>query len=116
VAEIFGDAIGDGFADVGIGIKSFADPALEDAFAPERLALDVAGFHTYAVNWRPDSVRFLVDGRQIRRIHQAPDYPLQLELGVFQFPDRPAGPDDPEIPELVVSHVRVRSSPDGEVS
>lgn len=110
VAEIFGDAVGGGFAEVGTGIKAFGDPALREAFATERVELDVADDHTYSVDWRSGSVRFLIDGREVRRVEQAPDYPLQLELGVFDFPDRPARAGDPETPELVVSRVRVRPS------
>jgi len=108
VAEIFGDEVRDGFAEVGLGIKAFADPALHQEFATERVTLDIATFHTYGVDWRPGSVRFTIDGRQVRRVDQSPDYPLQLELGVFDFPDRPARAGDPEVPALVVSHVRVR--------
>ena len=110
VAEIFGDTAGDGFADVGMGIKAFADPELREEFATERIKIEVAAFHTYGIDWRSGSVRFLIDGREVRRLQQAPDYPLQLELGVFDFPDRPARADDPEIPGLIVSHVSVQSS------
>ena len=47
----------------------------------------------------------------MRELAQAPDYPVQLMLGVFAFPDR--HPDravaEPS-PELVVSRVRVRDA------
>ena len=36
---------------------------------------------------------------------QAPDYPMQLILGVFDFPERRSA-DDPAVPELVVHRVR----------
>jgi hypothetical protein len=108
VAEIFGDAIRDGFADVGTGVRRFRDPALHDAFATVRVQIDVATFHTYGLDWRPGSVEFSIDGREIRRLDEAPAYPLQLFVGVFDFPGRPAGVDEPAIPELVVSHVRGR--------
>lgn len=107
VAEIFGDAVAGGFAEVGMGIKAFRDPGLREAFATERLELDVTAFHTYGVDWRPGSVAFRVDGREVRRLDQAPDYPLQLELGVFAFPARGGGPAEPAVPELIVSRVRV---------
>ena len=113
VAEIFGDTIRDGIAQVGMGIKAFRDPALREAFATERVALDVAAFHTYGVAWRPGSVMFTIDGREVRRLDQAPDYPLQLEIGVFDFPRRPARPGDPPVPELVVAHVRGRPATAG---
>jgi hypothetical protein len=108
VAEIFGDTIRDGTAAVGMGIKAFRDPALREAFATERMDLDVAAVHVYGVDWRPGSVAFRVDGRSVRRLEQAPDYPLQLELGVFDFPARAGGTTEPAVPELIVSRVRVQ--------
>jgi beta-glucanase (GH16 family) len=103
VAEVFGDAVGDGYAEVGMGVKCFRDPALTQEFATERLAIDVAEFHTYAVDWRPGSLAFSVDGSVVRRLNQAPDYPVQLMLGVFDFP---AKGGDVHVPELVVTHVK----------
>ena len=35
VAEIFGDAVGDGVAEVGIGVHRFRDPALVEEFSTE---------------------------------------------------------------------------------
>jgi hypothetical protein len=35
-------------------------------------------------------VDFLVDGDHVRTVEQAPDYPMQMMIGVFDFPDRPA--------------------------
>jgi hypothetical protein len=112
VAEIFGDAIREGVAQIGMGVHRFRDPALREEWSTEPVELDVAAFHTYAVDWRPGSVAFAIDGREVRRLEQAPDYPLQLMIAVFDFPARPAGPvvgvrsATPFVPELVVSHVR----------
>jgi hypothetical protein len=108
VAEIFGDAVRDGSADVGVGVKRFRDPALRQEFSTVRLRLDVAAFNTYAVEWRPDSLVFAVNGAVVRRIDQAPDYPVQLMIGVFDFPAKSIGDDDALVPELVVTHVRGR--------
>ena len=105
VAEIFGNAITDSSADVGMGIKAFRDPALAQDFRTETLALDVSQFHTYGVEWRPGSLAFDVDGELVRRLDQAPDYPVQLMIGVFDFPT-PLEDEDPPVPEMVVSHVR----------
>ena len=112
VMEVFGDAVRDGTADVGIGLHRFRDPALTEEFAAEPLPIDVAEFHTYAVDWRPGSLTFLVDGAPVRHVAQAPDYPVQLMIGVFDFPDKadPSAPDVP-VPELVVSHVLGRAGP-----
>ncbi len=109
VAEVFGDAVRDGSADVGIGLHQFRDPALVEEFSADPLAIDVAEFHTYGVDWQPGSLAFTVDGRVVRRIDQAPDYPVQLMIGVFDFPAK-AAPGDlaVPVPELVVSHVHGR--------
>lgn len=110
VAEIFGDALGDGTADVGMGVHQFRDPALREEFATERLAIDVSELHTYAVDWRAGSVAFAVDGEEVGRVQQAPDYPLQLMIGVFDFPAK-ARPGDDVVPEMVVTSVRGRPAP-----
>ncbi len=107
VAEIFGDAVREGTADVGIGVKKIGDPALVQEFAADPLPLDVAEFHTYGVDWTPGALAFTVDGEVVRRLDQAPDYPMQLMIGVFDFPAKAAATDgEVPVPELVVSHVR----------
>lgn len=108
VAEIFGDAVGDGVAQVGMGVHRFRDPTLREEFATEPLRIDVGDDHTYGVDWARDSLVFHVDGHVVRELTQAPDYPVQLMLGVFEFPDRhrELGPD-PTRPGLVVSRVQV---------
>ncbi|MGY1739968.1 MULTISPECIES: glycoside hydrolase family 16 protein [unclassified Blastococcus] len=109
VAEVFGDTVTGGTAAVGMGLHRFRDPGLTEDFAAVRLPLDVTADHTYAVDWRPGSLVFSVDGDVVRRVGQAPDYPVQLMLGVFDFPDRaPAGETAVPVPELVVSSVVVR--------
>jgi hypothetical protein len=108
VAEIFGDAIGDGSAAIGMGVHPFRDPALRDDFAAMALDIDVSQFHTYGVDWRPGAVALSVDDEVVRRVDQSPDYPMQLMLGVFDFPAKATDPSDPSIPELVVTHVRGR--------
>ena len=106
VMEIFGDAVRDGSADVGIGVKKLGDPKLTQEFSADPLPIDPAGFHTYAVDWRPGSLEFAVDGQIVKRCAQAPDYPVQLMIGVFDFPDRAADVPGPvPVPEMVVSHV-----------
>jgi hypothetical protein len=107
VAEVFGDGVGVGSAEVGIGLHGFRDPALTEQFSAKSLAIDPAQFHTYAVEWRPGFVIFTVDSDAVDQIAQAPDYPMQLMLGVFDFPERAASPTgEAPVPELVVSHVR----------
>jgi hypothetical protein len=106
VMEIFGDAVRDGSADVGIGVKKLGDPKLTQEFSADPLPIDPAEFHTYAVDWRPGSLEFAVDGEIVKRCAQAPDYQVQLMIGVFDFPDRAAEVPGPvPVPEMVVSHV-----------
>jgi hypothetical protein len=102
VMEIFGDAPDR----VGTGLHRFRDPALTEDFAADPLPIDVAEFHTYAVDWLPGSLTFTVDGAVVKRVAQSPDYPVQLMLAVFDFPEK-ADPADAEVPvpELIVSQV-----------
>ena len=67
---------------------------------------DVADDHRYAASWTPDGVDFLVDDVVVRRSAESPAYPLELILGVFDFPERAQPPDEvPATPELVVSRL-----------
>jgi hypothetical protein len=106
LVEVFGDTLEDGSAAVGSGIHRFRDPALTEEFSADRLPLDVARPHAYAVDWRPGAVDFSVDGRLIRTSGQAPDYPMQLIIGVFDFPDRARPGESESEPELIVRSVR----------
>ena len=50
VAEIFGDAVRPGPADVGMSLHRFRDPSLTEEFSADPLPLDVAVDHSYAVS------------------------------------------------------------------
>ncbi|WP_200940103.1 glycoside hydrolase family 16 protein [Aeromicrobium sp. Root495] len=105
VFEVFGDTVGDDGAAVGQGIHAFRDPGLTEAFDAPHHVLDVAEWHTYAVDWRDDRTVFLVDGVVTSIVHQSPTYPMQMILAVFDFPDR-AVPDEPaHEPRLLVDRV-----------
>jgi hypothetical protein len=107
VMEIFGDAVGPGTADVGMGLHAFRDPDLTEEFSADPLPIDVADEHTYGVDWRPGSLAFSVDGEVVKRVAQAPGYPVQLMLGVFDLPAKAhLVPGPVPVPELVVSRVR----------
>ena len=55
----------------------------------------------------PESVEIVVDEVLVRRIDQSPGYPMQLMIGVFDFPARdPSGVWADHVPELVVSSVK----------
>ncbi len=107
VMEVFGDTVVDGRAAVGQGIHKFRDPALREDFSAELRDIDLERPHTYAVDWRPGSIEFSIDGVTTRIADQAPDYPMFLFLGVFDFPDRP-GPAD-HVPHFRVSRVAYQS-------
>lgn len=107
VVEIFGRSVADGFAEVGTGVKAIRDPGLVQDFAAPAVEIDIAEFHTYAVEWQPAGpATFSVDDRVVRRAARTPAYPLQLMLAVFDFPEWTNGSDGDLVPKLVVDHVR----------
>jgi hypothetical protein len=111
IFEVFGETLetagGSPTAAVGMGVHPFRDPAITDDFEAPRVPLDVARFHVYAADWRPGRVDFLIDGEQVRTVPQAPAYPMQMMIAVFDFPEK-AGPSDgvDHVPELAVDYVR----------
>jgi hypothetical protein len=107
VMEVFGETVAaDGSAAVGMGTHPFRDPRMVEDFAAPRLALDMADFHTYAVDWRPDGAVFLVDGEPVRTVSVTPDYPMQTMLAVFDFPEKAVVGEPYREPELVIDHIR----------
>ena len=118
VAEIFGRDLRPGSAAVGMGVHPFGDPTVGDDFSAERLPIDVRATHTYGVRWEPGRVAFYVDRCLVRVVDQAPDYPMQLMLGIYDFagaqaPDAAAAPDAAGYPqrfvvERVLGHRPVR--------
>jgi hypothetical protein len=115
VFEVFGDALtadgGRPAAAVGMGVHPFRDPALTDEFAVASLAIDVADFHLYAADWRPGRVDFLVDGEHVRTVQQAPSYPMQMMIAVFDFPSRADAAPAGHVPLLAVDWVRATGAP-----
>ena len=116
IAEIFGRNMSEGRAAVGMGIHPFGDPSLKDQFAAEVLSIDATEFHVYTAEWTQDFVSFFVDGELIKTVWQSPSYPMQLMLGVYEFPAgefgttsgrrRRGGGDLPYPKEFVVDYVR----------
>ena len=107
IFEVFGDALENGgrpSAAVGMGVHPFRDPKLSDEFDAPRVAIDVREPHTYAAEWRPGRVDFLVDGEHVKTVEQAPDYAMQMMVAVFDFPTQD-GPAD-HVPVLAVDFVR----------
>jgi hypothetical protein len=113
IFEVFGDALdsegGAPSAAVGMGVHPFRDPAIADEFAAPRVAIDVAEPHVYAADWRPGRVDFLVDDRHMTSVEQAPAYPMQMMIAVFDFPEKAdASPAADHVPELAVDWVGAR--------
>ena len=106
VTEMFGDAVERGSAAVGTGLHAFRDPAVVEDFEAVRLPLDIAAFHTYALDWSAREATFLVDGAAAYHCAGPPTYPMQLMLAVFDFPERSVGDDADAVPELVVDSLR----------
>ena len=100
VFEVFGDAVDA----IGSGIHPFRDPALTDEFDAPRLDIDISEPHVYAADWREGRVEFLVDGQRVKSVEQAPAYPMQMIIGVFDFPEK-TGPRD-HVPLLAVDWVK----------
>jgi hypothetical protein len=69
--------------------------------APE-LDIDVSEHHVYAADWQPGRVDFSVDGEHVKTVHQAPAYPLQAMVAVFDFP---AKGGSEHVPLLAVDYV-----------
>jgi hypothetical protein len=107
VAEMFGDAVVPGETTaVGMGLHAFRDPSVKEDFQAVRLPIDVAEFHTYAVDWTGDRADFLVDGVEIRSCPRPPAYPMQLMIAVFDFPAKSNDTDEEQVPALIVDYVR----------
>jgi Glycosyl hydrolases family 16 len=107
VTEMFGDAVEPGAsAAVGLGLHPFRDPTIVEDFEAVRLPIDIAEFHTYAVDWTDDQVDFFVDGELIRGCARPPSYPMQMMIAVFDFPDRSTGDDADAVPQLIVDYMR----------
>ena len=80
-----------------------------EEFSAEPRPIDVGEPHVYAVAWQPGRVDYFLDGDRHRTVEQAPDYPMQLIIGVFHFPAWPVTLGSPaEVPELVVHRVSGR--------
>jgi beta-glucanase (GH16 family) len=87
VAELFGHAIGPDRAGVRIGVKAHDDPGLTTDMEEVELPIDATDWHTYAAEWTREEIRFLVDDRLVRTVAQRIDYPLQLMVDLFEFPE-----------------------------
>lgn len=86
VAELFGSAIGPSRSGVRIGVKAHNDPRLHNDMEEVALDLDAGAWHTYTAEWTAERIRFFVDDQLVRTVNQRIDYPLQLMVDLFEFP------------------------------
>jgi ribosomal protein S18 acetylase RimI-like enzyme len=87
VAELFGNAVGPRRSGVRIGVKAHHDPRLREDMDELSLELDASDWHAYAAEWDAEAVRFFVDDELVRTVEQRIDYPLQLMVDLFEFPE-----------------------------
>ncbi|WP_248146157.1 GNAT family N-acetyltransferase [Microbacterium aoyamense] len=85
IAEIFGSEIDADGGLVGVGVKPQNDPRLTTDFEKIRVDGDLTVMHDYAVEWMPGHLRFFIDGRWVKTVAQAIDYPVQFMLDVYEF-------------------------------
>jgi hypothetical protein len=108
LCEIFGRDVHPDRAAVGMGVHPFGDPDIVDDFSAETITIDVRHFHVYTADWTPTQVAFFVDGEHVRTVPQSPAYPMQLMLGIYEFPaaegQEPSPGSYPK--EFVVDYVR----------
>ena len=79
----------------------------EPTRSAEICVFDVSEFHVYAADWQPGRVDLFVDGQPTKTVHQAPDYPMQMMVAVFDFPDKAGAPAEPTpTPLFAVDYVR----------
>jgi beta-glucanase (GH16 family) len=96
VCEIFGRDMTETSARIGMGVRPWADPSLDDHFEEVALEIDAREPHWYAVTWTPDRVDFYVDERRVKTVEQAPDYPMQFMLSFYEFAEGPAPASPPD--------------------
>ena len=99
VAEIFGPRPGEPWT-VGVGVHPHRDPRIVDDFSVIEIPHDLADLHEYAVDWEPGRLAFSVDGHPVKPVDQSIDYPVQLMLSVFDFPDR-------AVPDSTIGYPRI---------
>lgn len=101
VFEIDADAISETTV-ARTGIKAHHDPRLATDMSEVTIPLDASTPHTWFVEWRSGETVIGCQNRTLRRIAQAPDYPLFLMVDLFEI-----GPRGGEYPKSATVH-RVR--------
>ena len=108
ICEIFGRDVRPDQAAVGMGAHPFGDPGIVDEFSRETVPIDGREFHVYAAEWTPEQVTFFIDDQPVKTVHQSPSYPMQLMLGMYEFPRDAGGRPTPTAypKQFIVDYVR----------
>jgi len=67
---------------IGLGLHPFRGLAVIEDFEAVRLPIDVAEFHTDAVDWMPERLDVLIDGNVIRGCLGPAQSPTQMMIAV----------------------------------
>jgi hypothetical protein len=108
ICEVFGRDVRPSSAAVGMGVHPFGDPVITEEFAAEAFAIDAREFHVYAAEWTPEHVAFFVDDQPVKTVEQAPRYPMQFMLGIYEFPDtgQSSVPTQPYPKQFIIDYFR----------
>ena len=104
IMEIFGREVNSHGALVGVGIKKHHDPRVVEDFSKVSVHVDVCDWHTYSVEWGPDSIAFYMDDICLKVANQSIKYPMQLMLNIYEFDRKSASGRYPK--EFAVDWVR----------
>lgn len=72
-------------------------------------------FHTYAMDWRPEGIAFFVDGKEVARTTESPQYRMCMILSMYINSDFSGWdtPDNKYPAEWLIDYVRVYKDADG---
>lgn len=106
IVEAFGHSWDGRSLELGCGVHAFRDPGAREDFDVTRMSVDVGEWHDYSVTWTEAAATFAIDGQVYRTVENPPQYPMQLEIAVFDFPEWSTGDDDDFVPSLSVDWIR----------
>ena len=83
--EIDADSVGSARPVARCGLKAHHDPRLRTDMTEVVLPVDPGGPHTWTVVWGGGATTIACEGVVLRRLDQAPDYPLVLMVDLFEI-------------------------------
>lgn len=110
IAEVFGRTVTGASSTVRVGVKAHHDPRLLDEVLDIPLPMDATRPHAYGARWDASGCEITVDGTVVHRTDQALDYPVQLMIDLWEFPDPTVEPAAAAYPITATIHqVRLRA-------